>query len=856
MADQSQAAGFDVYAPPFVPRALRDINQVPAAIVPSTPVRQIDFPGYVSTFAGSAVLQADAHLTEPRRDDSRPAHGRETTQGDGGYGDGDEVDALTIDNYFASFEDALRHEAEAQEDDCERHALFKHPLRMPARKDPRPGMATLHVPGLREAGTLRVEVGDVVHLRQLRFDRTGSPIFGDMLMGAHGWPSTPDVQHDSVVCAIDRAREELTLRVEWLLPTTMLFNVCFSVQQTRIAALFRASAAAQERLLGPWTDWTRSQLFPVPGDGVLQTTLNQFQVRLALYDPNLNYEQKRVVDTVLAQEYGRIPYLISGPPGTGKTKTLVELTLQLLLAQQTAHLLLCAPSDPASDTLVTRLAKFLKPNELLRLNSPSRSFPEVPENILPFCHVDDDMFGLPPITQMMKYRVVVVACRDAELLVKARLSNTDLHSLQVRLSKTLHPEQDPSPFPLHWTALLCDEAAQATEPEVLLPLMLVAPPAEDKEQDARMPIFVLAGDQNQLGPRTASKLPAIQTSLFERLSQRPLYSSHPLARSKQSGGVMRPLTQAMLPILRPAFTNLIRNYRSHPAILAVPSSLFYFNTLEPQAATTDTLQGWPGWQGRGWPVLFSHHTGKDEIEEDGGGWFNVAEAHLACRYAHSFLRAGLIAPQDICIMSPFRAQVQRLRTIARSPAFRMPEVNIGPLEAFQGLESRLVILCTTRTRTRFLDQDLARGLGVLHEPRRFNVALTRAKEGLVVIGNAAVLQLDPNWAAFLSFCHRNGLCDPPDLEPLTAPVHEMGRLEKQLLHVEELEAEEYDDEDAANDDGGETALEHRSSRVLGRGRDDEETRAQREMQRAERALAALDFHDEQYEDLDEHGSEV
>ena len=89
----------------------------------------------------------------------------------------------------------------------------------------------------------------------------------------------------------------------------------------------------------------------------------------------------------------------------------------------------------------------------------------------------------------------------------------------------------------------------------------------------------------------------------------------------------------------------------------------------------------------------------------------------------------------------------------------MSGVNIGPLEAFQGLESRLVILCTTRTRNRFIAQDIATGLGVIHESKRFNVALTRAKEGLIVIGNRDVLGQEDNWKAFLAFCDRSGVSE-------------------------------------------------------------------------------------------------
>jgi len=501
---------------------------------------------------------------------------------------------------------------------------------------------------------------------------------------------------------------------------------------------------------------------------------------------------------VLHRDYGHVPYLISGPPGTGKTKTLVELALQLTRSQEASHLLICAPSDPAADTLVQRLTKHLKPSQMLRLTAPSRSFPEVPDTVLPFCFVENEMFLMPPFADIMRSKIVVTTCRDAELLLRARLSNADLYNLEQGLHTCIHTEQEAASPELHWTGLIVDEAAQAMEPEALIPLSIIAPPEGcDSRSDIPLPFFILAGDQNQLGPRTASKATLLQTSLFERLLDRSFYREHPLARSKQTGGVMRPLTQDMLPIVRPAFTNLIRNYRSHPAILATPSALFYHDTLEPEATDTDSLQSWPGWKGRGWPVLFACNRGQDEIEQDGGGWYNNSEAQLALEYAHSFTQAGHapVAPHDICIMSPFRAQVKVLRQLARE--YRTPtRFNIGPLEAFQGLESRLVILCTTRTRERFVEQDLAKGLGVIHEPRRFNVALTRAKHGLIVIGNPAVLGRDGNWKAFLSFCYRNGLWDDRgaagEMDMAAFPSEGVvSRLEKQLCHREDAV---YDDE--------------------------------------------------------------
>ena len=74
---------------------------------------------------------------------------------------------------------------------------------------------------------------------------------------------------------------------------------------------------------------------------------------------------------------------------------------------------------------------------------------------------------------------------------------------------------------------MIDEAAQGTEPEILIPLSVIAPPEECTLQN---PIFVMAGDQKQLGPRTASRQAFYEISLFERLFSRPIYSEHPLSR--------------------------------------------------------------------------------------------------------------------------------------------------------------------------------------------------------------------------------------------------------------------------------------------------------------------------------------
>ncbi|MCJ1403009.1 hypothetical protein MMC11_006231 [Xylographa trunciseda] len=534
--------------------------------------------------------------------------------------------------------------------------------------------------------------------------------------------------------------------------------------------------------------WMRRMLFPDETDGVNQQGLPKGVFTQKFYDENLNYEQQasirfsfslskavastlritepatgyftriplqKAIDSIQHQNYGTVPFLISGPPGTGKTKTIVETALQLIYHTHPGrkNILLCAPSDPAADILALRVKPHVPYEDLFRLNSSSRSFAEVPGELLPYCHTTDNLFSLPEFPKLMAYRIVVTTCRDAGILVQARVTNRDLFSLESGITTALYPgsQIDNSKIPLHWNALLIDEAAQATEPEACVPLTVVTPPSTHNTNSV---LVVMAGDQCQLGPRIFSPDSPLETSLFERLFSRPLYSAHPLSRRHLA---RHPQSNPPIPTIRPPFATLFKNYRSHRAILAVPSALFYHDTLTAYAAPAPALASWPGWRGRRWPVLFVSNPSPDERTPHAHGWYNAGEAALACALAASFAAHG-VPQRDICIMSPFRAQVQRLRhTLRAATPAPLRDVSVGPTEAFQGLESRVVILCTTRARARFLPEDAAQRAGVVGEPKRLNVALTRAREGLVVLGNAELLCADERWRVFVAFCRRHGL---------------------------------------------------------------------------------------------------
>lgn len=863
----------NVYAKSFVSETLSSINQEYGAEIYTAPLRGIDFEQYSSKYLAPGLLPIRPPEM-PRPMGMRAAIG--PTQND----------------YAGFFSHAIYEEIDHQAAENFSYWLSCHKATVQFEADEASATVTLTVPGLRE-NTPYVEEDDVVELRQLRFTVKGELDLSPMRPLSP--PTWTGYIYKARVASVLRARETLVLRVTgltyqtsdawfrnlYVAPTgysshpssppryTMQFNVLFPIQPMRYAPMLSVIPEIKECLDGatkatyesqiwemPVTVgepargqrkkvssnmsanqyWMQSMLFPTEADCDSQNNIDSAYLARNFFDRALNDQQRIAVENICSQNYGVLPYLISGPPGTGKTKTIIEIALQLIMnVDNVNHILICAPSEPAADTLADRLRSRLKQSELLRLNRPSRGFGEVDGALLPYCHVQYDTFALPEIPQLLKYKVVVTSCRDACMLVAGRMTNADLFAVETGIKAMIHGANHRQTDSLHWGAVLIDEAAQAMEPEASIPLLVVQPPAHGPTPTFT-PVVVMAGDENQLTPRTSCPVTPLKRSLFARLFSRPVYANHPLSRrfvastpgeAPLPGSSLAPamLSPDQLPMLRPPFTNLVQNYRSHPAILAVPSSLFYYDTLEASAAPSQItkLLSWPGWphraRGNVWPILFHDNKSPDEQEVGSLGWYNLAEASLALKYASSIDQSGLTATREICIMSPFKDQVKRIRNMARSNQYSLGSLNIGPTEAFQGLEFDMVILCVTRSKNRghaqgsnprqFLEMDQSLGWGVIPpaQPRpvssssassfgepmgngngdgtgtgyfvgpsqqqysgqfvpiqgqgisnKLNVALTRARAGLVIIGDIDFLrEEDPVcWGAIIEFCERNG----------------------------------------------------------------------------------------------------
>jgi len=276
------------------------------------------------------------------------------------------------------------------------------------------------------------------------------------------------------------------------------------------------------------------------------------------------------------------------------------------------------------------------------------------------------------------------------------------------------------------------------------------------------PQLVLCGDPNQLGPivtSEAARSAELDVSLLERLFERPLHTEFSQTRLTTFDNSPAHQASTFTP-----FTNLVKNYRSHPVILMPPSAIFYDDSLQPCAQNGSVR--WSSLPNPQLPLVFIGNISEEQSVDERASWFNDGEINKVVDTITSLLAEGdactpPLQPSHIGVMAPWRGQVWKIRETLRKQS--LSRVDVGTVEDFQGRECRVIIISCVRSQQRFLKEDATKGLGLVFERKRMNVAITRAKELLVVIGNGALLQRDPYWKAFLQFTLRNKLYTGPKL---------------------------------------------------------------------------------------------
>ncbi|KAI0634733.1 P-loop containing nucleoside triphosphate hydrolase protein [Trametes polyzona] len=518
------------------------------------------------------------------------------------------------------------------------------------------------------------------------------------------------------------------------------FHRSFDVSGTYIVRFSynRTPIKRQHQALVTLSTSIRRLLFPLPEHAPLPHPLqsNDPECQLSLYNTKIsgNAPQLQAVASVLYMRPGAAPFIIFGPPGTGKTVTVSEAILQLLRKPDT-RILACAPSNSAADLLAQRLAPMLSPTAMLRCNATFRDRATFPGDLEEYCTWDQDRFALPPLSELQKYRVIVSTCSNASFAYNIGMPRG------------------------HFTHIFVDEAGQGSEPEVLT--------AGIKTMVSDETRVVLSGDPQQLGPVVRSAIArqlGLGKSYLERLMARPVYSDARTGRGR-------------------SFVKLVKNFRSHQAILAYPNERFYNGELEVCGAPSQTLSflGSDVLVSPRLPVVFHAISGENEREASSPSYFNIDEATEVVEYVKDILddHRHPVHPRDIGVITPYLAQARKIRMLLKREDIN--DLQVASVEEFQGQERRVIIISTVRTSPELLSYDAKFTLGFVSNPRRFNVAVTRAQALLVVVGDPAILAVDPMWRGFMNYVHtRGGWRGEPPTWDTTAPVRTNGTYAEEM----------------------------------------------------------------------------
>ncbi|KAL0490416.1 regulator of nonsense transcript [Acrasis kona] len=426
--------------------------------------------------------------------------------------------------------------------------------------------------------------------------------------------------------------------------------------------------------------------------------------------PELNHSQVSAVKSVLQKPLS----LIQGPPGTGKTVTSATIVYHLVRQNnQGQKVLVCAPSNVAVDQLTEKIhSTGLK---VVRLCAKSREAVQSPVEFLTLHyqvrHLKTKERGgdFQKIQQLKDDQGELSLQDEKKYRALKRAAEREILNAAEVICTTCVGAGDPRLSGFRMKQVLIDESTQATEPECLIPIVKGAKQV------------VLVGDHCQLGPVIMCKKAAragLSRSLFERL-------------------VMLGIRPIRLQV----------QYRMHPCLSEFPSNTFYEGTLQNGVTKDDRLLSnidfpWPHPDS---PMFFYNSVGQEEYSASGTSYLNRTEADMVEKIVTKLLKAGVM-PKQLGVVTPYEGQrafcVNHMQRAGTCNPELYKQIEVASVDSFQGREKDFIILSCVRSNDH-------QGIGFLNDPRRLNVALTRARCGLIIIGNVKVLSKQPLWNLLL-----------------------------------------------------------------------------------------------------------
>lgn len=434
------------------------------------------------------------------------------------------------------------------------------------------------------------------------------------------------------------------------------------------------------------------------------TAMPLFSSNAMKYNLELNDSQKRAVSLAMSDS---ILSLIQGPPGTGKTQVIAEICLQLHQANPNVRILICSETHIAVNNLISRLAEHSDTIRIVRIRDKEQD------------GSSDDYSPEAIIKGYVSW-------------LRENLENKELAEL---ISETVSKYEDPSlekalALSSNIVGMTCnrvgaytygtsrevfdvviiDEVCKATLPEILMPL------AVSKKA-------VLVGDPKQLPPVFCSEELDIIRSIENCHLQKYMYIDRLFSLSK-------------------CVTLLDTQYRMAKSIGSLVGELFYSGKLiNGRTSENSGKVMWLNYNpSQCWPVL---------ADDDQQQIYNLDEctivSSLICQ-----LDTESNKEQSIAVIAPYRSQVNRLRKIIRTLNSRHVSIRVDTVDGFQGKESDIVIFSLTRTHGSYR---------FLADVRRLNVALSRAKDYIYMIGYLEYAKGNKLLNSISEYCDIEFICD-------------------------------------------------------------------------------------------------
>jgi len=461
------------------------------------------------------------------------------------------------------------------------------------------------------------------------------------------------------------------------------------------------------------------------------------------FDEGLNAPQREAVELAFG---GRVVSLVHGPPGTGKTRTLAEIVRQAVARGE--RVLVCAASHTAVDNLAERLVAASVP--LVRMGHPAR-VAEALESVTLDAQVDASEEHT--LARQWSREAAQLRRKAARRSALDRDERRAMQNEAWRLLKdarghlrgaekrvferarvvcaTLAGAAEHRLDSERFDRVVLDEATQALDPLALAALR-------------RAPIAVLAGDPRQLPPTVIEPSVAregLGTTFFERL-----LDGDSTDGADESPGSADDSGRGALGRM------LLVQHRMHEAIMRFPSERFYEGRLvaAPEVAThrLEDLGVRPD-PTRDAPWLFVDAAGRgweEERSDDDPSTRNPGQAERVAAEVKRLVRRGVM-PRDIAVITPYEAQARVLRGLLVE--LRREGLEVGTVDGFQGREKEAVVVDLVRSNDRG-------EVGFLADVRRMNVAITRARRFLLVVGDGATLASHAFYAAFLEHAENDG----------------------------------------------------------------------------------------------------